>query len=103
VPRSIGDLARMLARLVGREDLPPQITEQFRLGDVRHCTADTARARRLLGVAPRVPFEDGVAELVAWARSADRADRFGQADGELRRYGLLAPGRAAEGPGGAGR
>jgi dTDP-L-rhamnose 4-epimerase len=103
VPRPVGDLARTLARLVGREDLPPRITDQFPLGAVRHCTADVERARCLLGFTPRVAFEDGVTELVAWAQSADRADRFGQADRELRRYGLLAPGRAAEGPGGTGR
>ncbi len=98
IPRPIGELARLLARLVGREDLAPEVTGRFRRGDVRHCTADVSRARRLLGFAPRVPFEDGVAELVAWARSAPRADRFAQANRELRAHGLLTGRLAAEGP-----
>ena len=103
VARPIGELARLLARLVGAGGIEPEITGQFRAGDVRHCTADIARARRLLGFAPRVAFEEGVAELVAWARSAEHADRFGQADRELREHGLLAGARLDEPPPGGGR
>jgi dTDP-L-rhamnose 4-epimerase len=90
VPRRIADVARCLARAVERPELEPELTGQFRRGDVRHCTADVTLARRLLGFAPRRPFEEAVRELVAWARSAAHADRFRQADRELREHGLLA-------------
>jgi dTDP-L-rhamnose 4-epimerase len=65
------------------------VTGQFRRGDVRHCTADLSRARRLLRFEPRVGWEAGLAELVAWARSIDAIDGFAQADRELRDRGLV--------------
>lgn len=65
---SIADAAGMILGLLG---LPPQrlrVSGEFRSGDVRHAVANTARARELLGWAPAVPFAEGVAALVAWAR-----------------------------------
>jgi dTDP-L-rhamnose 4-epimerase len=41
----------------------PQITGQFRLGDVRHITADSARLRAELKWMPRVDFVEGMNEL----------------------------------------
>jgi dTDP-L-rhamnose 4-epimerase len=60
-PRTVLDLAEALARAVGGP--APRVTGDFRLGDVRHVTADTARIRAELGWAPRVAFEDGMAAL----------------------------------------
>jgi dTDP-L-rhamnose 4-epimerase len=62
VPRSVGEFASALARATGGPD--PEVTGQFRSGDVRHITADSARARALLHWRPAVEFADGVAELV---------------------------------------
>src|SRR5262249_56104172 len=73
-----------VAGVGGTGGIAPAVTGQFRRGDVRHCTADITRARRLLGFAPRVGWEDGIAELVAWARDARAVDGFAQADRELR-------------------
>ena len=61
VPRTVGDLAQALATSTGGP--APVVTGEFRLGDVRHITADSARARANLGWQPRVDFEHGVAEL----------------------------------------
>jgi UDP-glucose 4-epimerase len=38
-----------------------------RVGEVTHYVADIARARALLGYAPRVPLEEGIPRAVAWA------------------------------------
>ena len=89
VPRPIGEIARTLARLTGHEGTEPTITGEFRQGDVRHCTADIGRARRLLGFEPQVSWETGLAELIEWCREAPSSDRFAQADAELRARGLL--------------
>lgn len=89
VPRRIADCAENLAALLGRGDIHPHVSGQFRKGDIRHCTADITKARRLLGYEPRVHWEDGLAELIEWARSAPSADRFEQAEQELRQRGLL--------------
>jgi nucleoside-diphosphate-sugar epimerase len=42
-------------------------------GDVRHTYADRARAEALIGYAPRVAFEDGIAREVAWTVARRRA------------------------------
>jgi dTDP-L-rhamnose 4-epimerase len=99
-PRRIGDIGRTLATLTGREDLQPHVTRQFRRGDVRHCTADVARARATLGFAPRVAWEDGLRELLAWSRETTVADHFDRAHGELERRSLLS---GVIAPGGSGK
>lgn len=61
--RSVHDMARALAEaLKGPE---PVVTGQFRLGDVRHITADSQRLGRELGWIPDVSFADGMRELAA--------------------------------------
>jgi dTDP-L-rhamnose 4-epimerase len=60
-PRTVLDLAQALARAV--DGAAPVVTGDFRLGDVRHVTADTARIRAELWWAPRETFEGGIAEL----------------------------------------
>ncbi len=92
IPRSIAEIARTLARLSGREAIQPLITREYRRGDVRHCTADVTLARRLLGFEPKVTWEDGLGELIEWAKSSGSTDRFVEAERELRERGLLAGG-----------
>lgn len=87
--RSIHDIARTLAHLTRRDDLSPQITERYRRGDVRHSVADIAVARRLLAFEPKVRWEDGLAEVVEWARSSPSVDRTTEAIGELEARGLV--------------
>jgi dTDP-L-rhamnose 4-epimerase len=100
VGQPIKEVALALARAVGREDLAPVISHRYRSGDIRHCTADLTRARTLLGFAPGVAWEQGLAEVVEWARSAPSADRVLQADHELEARGLVSDRRrpVAQGP-----
>ncbi|MDE2059739.1 MAG: NAD-dependent epimerase/dehydratase family protein [candidate division NC10 bacterium] len=97
VPQSIGEVARVLANVAGVSSIKPTITGQFRRGDVRHCIADLSRARRLLGFTPKVTWEAGLMELARWCKAADAADRFDQADHELRARGLLSERLDAQG------
>jgi dTDP-L-rhamnose 4-epimerase len=62
-PRTVGDLARELARAAGEAGPEPVVTGEFRLGDVRHVFACAERARDVLGYAAQVPFDEGVAEF----------------------------------------
>lgn len=62
-PRTVGDMAQALAQAL--DGPPPVVTGQYRLGDVRHITADSSRLRRELGWTPTVDFADGMAELAA--------------------------------------
>ncbi len=63
VQRTVGELASTLAEVMSGP--APVITGEYRLGDVRHVTADTARIRAELGWTPVVDFRDGLRGLVA--------------------------------------
>ncbi|MEU4271792.1 NAD-dependent epimerase/dehydratase family protein [Streptomyces sp. NPDC026092] len=60
-PRTVGEMAAALAAAHGGP--PPVVTGEYRLGDVRHITADSARLRADLGWRPEVGFADGMAEF----------------------------------------
>lgn len=60
-PRTVGDMAKALSRaLKGPE---PVVTGEYRLGDVRHITADSSRLRAECGWAPAIDFAAGMEEL----------------------------------------
>ena len=85
---SILQVARTLAKVFGREDLEPEITQKYRSGDTRHCFADISRIQGSLGYEPSVRFEDGMRELVEWAHGAEAVDGFDKARAELEKRGL---------------
>ena len=87
-PITILDVARVLLKLY-KSDLAPTVERKFRAGDVRHCSADLTKARNLLEYEPKVPFEDGMRELVAWGQGVQASDRFEEAYKELRSKGLV--------------
>ncbi|MGW1131921.1 NAD-dependent epimerase/dehydratase family protein [Streptomyces griseoluteus] len=60
-PRTVGELARALAAAHGGPE--PVVTGEYRLGDVRHITADSARLRTELHWRPGVTFAEGMAEF----------------------------------------
>ncbi|MDH6117790.1 dTDP-L-rhamnose 4-epimerase [Kitasatospora sp. GAS204A] len=62
---TVGDLAAALAAACGGP--APVVTGEYRLGDVRHITADSGLLRAELGWRPAVCFEDGVAQFAAAA------------------------------------
>jgi dTDP-L-rhamnose 4-epimerase len=62
-PRTVGDMATALATALNGPK--PVVTGQYRLGDVRHITADSSRLRNELGWMPAVEFADGMIELAS--------------------------------------
>lgn len=60
-PRTVGEMAWALAAAYGGPE--PVVTGEYRLGDVRHITADSSRLRDALGWKPAVGFEAGMAEF----------------------------------------
>ncbi len=59
--RTVGDMAAALAAATGGP--APVVTGRYRLGDVRHITADSSRLRAELDVPTGVDFADGMREL----------------------------------------
>ncbi|WP_405392327.1 NAD-dependent epimerase/dehydratase family protein [Streptomyces sp. NBC_01102] len=60
-PHTIGEMATALAAAHGGK--APVVTGEYRLGDVRHVTADSRRLREDLGWRPGVGFAQGMAEF----------------------------------------
>ena len=82
------DLARSVASALGSE-LEPEVTGEYRAGDIRHCFADTSRARNLLGFEARVGLAEGLPELAGWVASRRVVERGDGAISELRALGLV--------------
>jgi dTDP-L-rhamnose 4-epimerase len=78
-PRTVGELAAELAAVSGGPE--PEVTGEFRLGDVRHVYASAERAREQLGFEAEIPFDAGVAAFAsAPLRSAARVRAGAAAD-----------------------
>lgn len=88
-PRTIRDVALALARACGRVEIEPELTGEFRKGDIRHCFPDLTLARQALGFTPQADFEHSLGALIEWSRQAEAIDRTDEAQQELRQRGLL--------------
>ncbi|MFC8240212.1 NAD-dependent epimerase/dehydratase family protein [Streptomyces chartreusis] len=60
-PHTVGEMAHALAAAYGGPE--PVVTGEYRLGDVRHITADSARLRAESGWKAEVGFEEGMREF----------------------------------------
>jgi dTDP-L-rhamnose 4-epimerase len=88
VSSSVLDVARELARGLGKEQLEPEVVNKYRAGDIRHCFSDISLARETLGFAPKVTFADGMRELLGWVATQQATDSVDAAAGQLEAAGL---------------
>ncbi|MDT0645068.1 SDR family NAD(P)-dependent oxidoreductase [Zunongwangia sp. F260] len=84
---TITHIADKLAGVMGK-DISPEITGKYRIGDIRHCFADTDKTKRILGFEPQMKFEDGLFELAEWLKGQIAIDNVGKASNELSSRGL---------------
>ena len=84
---TIREVAERMARVLGKQ-IPPEITGEARVGDIRNCTADISLARRVLGYQPEVDFDQGLTELARWLQSQSATDRVDLMHQELASRGL---------------
>lgn len=87
---SIRQVADKLGRLLGKRDVAPCISGNYRAGDIRNCFADISKARDVLGYQPQISLDAGLAELAGWLEGRVEEDRSEAAAAELRRHGLVA-------------
>ena len=86
---TVAEIATTLARALGAS-LEPEVRNEYRAGDIRHCFGDPARARDALGWTPVTDFAAGMAELVEWLAGQSAVDRVDEATAALARRGLTA-------------
>jgi dTDP-L-rhamnose 4-epimerase len=92
VPITIKQVAEVLAKNINPA-IAPNITYQFRAGDVRHTTADITKISSKLGYKPKYTFETGIKELLEWIKTQPKisfaSDKAQQAKEELAKKGLI--------------
>lgn len=85
---SVIEVAQCVASVLNKDQIKPQITGKYRMGDIRHCFADIDLARSLLGYTPRVAFQQGIMELSEWLAGQFADDHVESAGAELAMRGL---------------
>jgi dTDP-L-rhamnose 4-epimerase len=85
---SVRSLATTLAGAIA-PSVEPDVTQRWRAGDIRHCWADTARARDLLGFVATRDRAAALAELAEWVATEAPVDRTDAAIAELTARGLI--------------
>lgn len=84
---TITHIANKLAGVMNK-DISPEITGKYRVGDIRHCFADTTKTKKVLNFQPEIDFEDGLFELAEWLKGQIATDNVSQASSELSSRGL---------------
>ena len=85
---TIEHIADKLAEVMGKGEIKAEITGKYRVGDIRHCFADTTKTKKILGFEPNVKFEDGLYELAEWLKTQIATDNVSKASSELSSRGL---------------
>ena len=86
---TVNDMAKTLARLL-QKNIAPEILQQYRVGDIRHCFADISKLKAEYGITPQQDFEQGMAELIEWVKVAKKpVDKSAESMEQLRQSKLV--------------
>jgi dTDP-L-rhamnose 4-epimerase len=85
---SVREIAARMASVLDADDITPEITGSYRVGDIRHCFADITAARTVLGYEPEMSLDAGLMELAGWLSGQKAHDRVAEANAELAARGL---------------
>jgi dTDP-L-rhamnose 4-epimerase len=84
----IREVAETISRAL-KIDIAPEARGEFRPGEMRHLTSDTAKIRSA-GYKPQVELEEGIARYIDWIRSqSDIRDYFSEAEQILKSKGIV--------------
>jgi dTDP-L-rhamnose 4-epimerase len=84
---SVREIAEVLGNGLG-VTAEPDVTSQYRSGDIRHCFADPSKAAEVMGFRASVALEDGMAGLCSWLKDQEAVDKVERATLELAARGL---------------
>jgi len=85
---TVTSVAERLAKVLGKR-IEPEVSGNYRVGDIRHCFPDISRARTVLGYNPAFTLEQGMRELAEWLDRQTADDRFNEMRAELSARGLV--------------
>ncbi len=86
IPTEIINVARILSKLYEKK-IKPLVVSKYRVGDIRHCYADISEIKKL-GFKPAYDLEEGLKDLVSWAKQVKSSDKTDIADKKLDQFNL---------------
>lgn len=82
------ELLNMIAKKIGTSK-KPNITNEFRLGDIRHAVSDISKLEKL-GWKPEVSEEESVSRYIDWVKTQKLVSNYlEKSTGQLRKMGTL--------------
>lgn len=88
-PTSVLEIANMLVDAFGGK-VRPEVTGQYRLGDIRHCYADLTQIRSTLKFEPKMTLKKGIEEFASWVLSQPLPeDGLDKANEELKKRKMM--------------
>ncbi|MFW9988660.1 MAG: GDP-mannose 4,6-dehydratase [Candidatus Odinarchaeota archaeon] len=90
IPITIKEVAETITQKINPE-LKPVYNQQYRIGDIRHNSADISKIKNKLGYSPKLSFKEGIDDLIVWIKSKkdDVHEPSQKAIEELKEKGLL--------------
>ena len=85
---TVKEVALRLAEVLGKK-IEPEITGNYRVGDIRHCYPDMSLTQRVLGYKPTMSLDAGMRDLAEWLEQQTAQDRFNEMRHELTSRGLV--------------
>ena len=83
---------RSLAEAISEKsefNILPQIRNEVRKGDIRHCFADISLIRSRLDFEPKINIDKGLQEVIDWAKDSNSVDLVSKAYGQLKDKQLI--------------
>lgn len=88
-PTSVMEIANMLVDAFDGK-VRPEVTGQYRLGDIRHCYADLTQIRSKLKFEPKMSLKSGMEEFANWVLSQPLPeDGLDKANEELKKRKMM--------------
>ena len=90
LPITIKEVADLITEKIN-PSLKPIYSQQYRVGDIRHCVADISKIKNKLGYKPSITFKKGIDEFIDWIKTQKNCiqKHSQKAMEELKEKGLL--------------
>ena len=90
ISTTIKEVAETLTKKINPK-IKPEFTQQYRVGDIRHCIADISKIKTKLGYEPKIAFHQGIDDFINCIRTKQTTHQYNSdlALTELRKKDLL--------------
>jgi dTDP-L-rhamnose 4-epimerase len=84
---TVKEVAEILAKKMNK-DIEPEITNKYRVGDIRHCFSDNSKLSKL-GYKPKYNIRDDLDKLIDWVKQQTSDDKVDIMNKEMEKAGVV--------------